>query len=256
LIAIINYLHLKGRIMQQSKTISLSQISSAMLLALGLAASGYFISNGIRYFRNFDRFVEVKGLAEQNVKSDLASWNLNFSNSGNDLKDLYAQMSSNQQQLLSYLHKSGFSESEIQQGAITVTDNWANQYGSGSAKLPHYQVISTVLVNSSNVDLVTKASQNTGELVKEGIILTSSNLSYFYQGLNTIKAQLINTATQNAQQAALTFAKNAGSELGSIKTANQGVVAITSPDGSVINDTNNVYKKVRVVTSIQFFLKN
>ncbi len=231
-----------------------SKIIAAIVLALGIAASGHYIGDGIKFFRNFDRSVEVKGLAEQNVKSDLATWSINFSVSGDDLKALYQQVSLNQKTVSQFLATNGFAAKDIQLGTISVNDNWANQYGSTNAKLPHYQISNSVSVTTSNVDLVAKVSQNAGELVNQGVIVTNNSISYFYNNLNSIKAQMLDSATQNAKSAAETFAKNTQSKVGKIKSASQGVFTISSPDGSNVGDTSNINKKVRVVTSIQFFL--
>lgn len=231
-----------------------SKIIAAIVLALGIAASGHYIGDGIKFFRNFDRSVEVKGLAEQNVKSDLATWSINFSVSGDDLKALYQQVSLNQKTVSQFLATNGFATKDIQLGTISVNDNWANQYGSTNAKLPHYQISNSVSVTTSNVDLVAKVSQNAGELVNQGVIVTNNSISYFYNNLNSIKAGMLDSATQNAKSAAETFAKNTQSKVGKIKSASQGVFTISSPDGSNVGDTSNINKKVRVVTSIQFFL--
>lgn len=231
-----------------------SRVIGAIILALGIATSGHYIGSGIKFFRNFDRSVEVKGLAEQNVKSDLATWSINFSVSGDDLKALYQQVSLNQKTVSQFLATNGFAVKDIQLGTISVNDNWANQYGNTNAKLPHYQISNSVSVTTSNVDLVAKVSQNAGELVNQGVIVTNNSISYFYNNLNIIKAQMLDSATQNAKSAAETFAKNTQSQVGKIKSASQGVFTISSPDGSNVGDTSNINKKVRVVTSIQFFL--
>ncbi len=231
-----------------------SRVIGAIILALGIATSGHYIGSGIKFFRNFDRSVEVKGLAEQNVKSDLATWSINFSVSGDDLKALYQQVSLNQKTVSQFLATNGFAAKDIQLGTISVNDNWANQYGNTNAKLPHYQISNSVSVTTSNVDLVAKVSQNAGELVNQGVIVTNNSISYFYNNLNSIKAQMLDSATQNAKSAAETFAKNTQSQVGKIKSASQGVFTISSPDGSNVGDTSNINKKVRVVTSIQFFL--
>ncbi len=231
-----------------------SRIISALLLAIGISVAGGAIYMGMKYFKNFDRMVEVKGLAEQNVKSDLATWSINFSVSGDNLKDLYQKISQSQKTVNDFLVKNGFDSASIQQGALNVIDNFANQYGTSNAKLPHYQLTNSVTVSSNNVDLVAKVSQNAGELVNDGVIVTNNSISYFYTGLNSIKAQMLDNATRNAKVAAETFAKNANSQVGKIRSASQGMFTISSPDGSVINDTANIDKKVRVVTSVQFFL--
>lgn len=233
---------------------SRGRIFAALVLACGVAACGYFVGNGIKFFRNFDRSVEVKGLAEQNVKSDLATWSISFSVSGDNLKDLYQQISLNQKTVSQFLLNNNFVESNLQLGTISVNDNWANQYGNTNAKLPHYQISNSVSVTTDNVDLVAKVSQNAGELVNQGVIVGNNSISYFYNSLNSVKAVMLDSATQNAKLAAETFARNTQSQVGKIKSASQGVFTISSPDGSNIGDTSNINKKVRVVTSIQFFI--
>ena len=58
-------------------------------------------------------------------------------------------------------------------------------------------------------------------------------------------------ATKNARETAEKFAKDSQSRLGKIKTANQGTFTIEK------RDSNTPYiKKVRVVTSVPYYLKN
>lgn len=240
----------------ENKTLNKSdlKIIPALIIALGIAMSGYFISNGIKFFRNFERSVEVKGLSEKNVKSDLASWNISFNLSGDNLKDMYKQVNTQQQTITDFLVKNGFNKADIQLGTITVNDNWANQYGSPNAKLSHYQITNNVNVSTTNVDLLENVSQHAGELVDSGVIISNNNISYFYNDLNSIKAQMLDEATKNAKVAAKTFAQNSQSQLGKIQSASQGVFTISSPDGSITGDTTSINKKVRVVTSVKFFL--
>jgi len=230
------------------------KVIASIILSIGIAIAGLFIGNGIKFFRNFDRSVEVKGLAEQMVKSDLATWSINFSVSGDNLAGLNKTISQNQKLVNDFLVNNGFSVKDIQLGTISVNDNWANQYGNNNEKLPHYQISNSVSVTTANVDLVAKVSQNAGELVNQGVLVTNNNISYFYNNLNSIKGQMLDQATRNAKVAAETFAKNTGSRVGNIKSASQGVFTIASPDGAIINDTQSINKKVRVVTSIQFFI--
>ena len=61
----------------------------SLLLAIGIFLSALVLGFSIKYVRDFDRFVEVKGLAEQIVKSNQASWNISFSASGNNMKQVY-----------------------------------------------------------------------------------------------------------------------------------------------------------------------
>lgn len=225
---------------------------AALLLALGIAFSGYIIGDAVKYFRNFDRFVEVKGLSEWVVKADKASWQMNFSVSGNNLKQIYSQIKEQQQSVSDFLAHQGFKESEYTQQAILVTDNYA--YGNNMPNRPQYTASAGINVTTANVDLVTSAVGQTNLLIESGIILTSNRVNYSYTSLNKIKAAMLNEALANAQVSATQFAQKSQSSLGKIKNAHQGLFTITAPDSNM-DDESSIDKKVRVVTTVQFFLK-
>ena len=94
------------------------------------------------------------------------------------------------------------------------------------------------------------------DLLKKGIVTGGSNswenpVEFRYEGLNEIKPQMIEEATMNAREAAQKFAKDSDSRLGKIKTASQGTFSLEN------RDSNTPYfKKVRVVTSGPYYLKN
>ena len=54
-------------------------IIPATILALGLAAAGFLAGNGFVRAKAADRFVTVKGVAEREVRADLAIWPLHSS---------------------------------------------------------------------------------------------------------------------------------------------------------------------------------
>ena len=62
---------------------------SSALVALGLAAAGALIGNGLLEGRAKERWVTVKGLAEQPVEADLASWPISYTLTGSDLAVTY-----------------------------------------------------------------------------------------------------------------------------------------------------------------------
>jgi hypothetical protein len=91
-----------------------------------------------------------------------------------------------------------------------------------------------------------------GELLDAGVLISEgSDPQYDYQALQTIKPALIAEATGNARKAAEQFAKDSGSSVGGIRTANQGSIDISDRD-----QTSPYIKKVRVVTTVEYFLKD
>ena len=66
-----------------------------------------------------------------------------------------------------------------------------------------------------------------------------------------IKPEMIEEATRNAREAAEKFAKDSQSELGKIQSATQGLFSIEDRD-----QYTPYIKKVRVVTSVNYFLES
>lgn len=228
------------------------------ILSLGIFAAGYSIANAVFHFKDFDRYVDVKGLDEKIVKSNQASWQITFTTSSNDLKQIYSSVSKSQNTIIQFLTTQGFKESEIQKQSIAITDNLAMTYSQHSSNQPRYFATSSLVVLSQNVDLVAKASQKTEALVESGVVVNNSLVRYSYTDLNAIKPEMLTHATENAKEAALIFAKNSQSQLSSIKNASQGLFTISSADAtsaSGYDDGSNIMKKVRVVTSVQFFIR-
>lgn len=55
------------------------------LLAAALLAAGYLVSEGLVRPKLGERYVSMKGLAEREVRADLALWPIRFVATGNDL---------------------------------------------------------------------------------------------------------------------------------------------------------------------------
>ncbi|KAB8040896.1 DUF541 domain-containing protein [Silvanigrella paludirubra] len=230
-------------------------VISSVIITIGVIISSFVLSNSIENYRNFSRFVEVKGLDEKIVKSNLASWQINFTLSNDDLKKIYSDLSFSQNTIIKFLLDQGFSENEIEKQAISVQDNH-NSYD--NKKGPRFFANSGINLSTNKVDLVNSVAQKTGALVESGIVINYSNIRYMFTELNSIKTEMLNKATTNAKDAAETFAKNSNSSIGKIKKASQGTISITAVNSNpndMYSDEASIMKKVRVVTSIEFFIK-
>ena len=65
-----------------------------LLLAVGLIVGGWALGSQIKATRLGDRYVTVRGLAERNVKSDLAIWPIDYKEAGDDLTSVYSKTES------------------------------------------------------------------------------------------------------------------------------------------------------------------
>jgi uncharacterized protein len=239
-----------------------------VMLAVGLIVGGWILGAQIKETRLGDRYVTVKGLAERNVKSDLAIWPIGYKDAGDDLTGVYAKSETDKKAILDFLSKQGVQPTEIELGLVRVIDTQANEYG-GSGRAPRrYIVQQQITVRTPRVDQVAAASQKTMELLQAGIVLNSEpgqGLIYKFTGLNSIKPDMITEATRNARASADRFAADSGSRVGSIRQANQGVFSILAVNsGSASEDQpgmdssgaeSSLMKTVRVVSSLQYYLE-
>ena len=235
-------------------------------LALGLVVGGWALGSQIKATRLADRYVSVRGLAERNVKSDLAIWPIDYKEAGDDLPSLYAKTEADRKVILQFLSEQGIQPSEIQMGIVRVVDNQANEFGTSDRPLRRYIVEQRITVVTSRVDQVAAGAQKTASLVQQGIVLNSSRgeaLTYKFTGLNAIKPDMITEATRNARAAADRFATDSGSTVGTIRQANQGIFSILPANTSDTGDSggyaygsdSTLMKTVRVVTSVQYYLE-
>lgn len=225
---------------------------SAIVIAFGLGFAGYLIQEGLVMMKAMDRYVTVKGLAERETKADKAIWRLQFSYAHDELSAAYQGIEGSQKKIQEFLTSKGFKVEEVQLEPISVTDNEGSGY-SQSNKIKRYNASAAIVLTTNNIDLVRNTLQQTGSVVQAGILLTSSEVHFLFTKLNDIKPDMLNLATANAKDAANAFAKNSGSTLGEIRQASQGLFTVQNAnDDYGDNDPN---KKVRVVTTVQYYLK-
>ncbi len=254
----------------ESRSASSSSVVAALILAVGIVFGGWLLGGQIKAMRLGDRYITVRGLVERQVKADLAIWPLTFQETGDDLTSVTGRASSDKDIILSFFKDQGFQPEEVEVGVINVDDTSTNLYGNN--RPPHRFIVKqTLTLSTQKVDQAAAASQKTLELLQKGIVLASAQqygssggVQYVFNGLNQIKPDMITEATRNARAAADRFAADSGSRVGVIRTAQQGVFSISAANGGSTtgeenggsgSDTSSLMKKVRVVTTVEYYLQ-
>ncbi|MBQ2608683.1 MAG: SIMPL domain-containing protein [Paludibacteraceae bacterium] len=225
------------------------KIVSALCVAIGISLAGLFVFLGLNKNADKDRSVTVKGLSTRTVEADHAVWPLSFAIAGNDLQVLYNESERVSQVIIDMLKARGFKAEDLQIGNTTVEDKW-DSYSYENRPEYKYQLNSSVIVSTDDVQLVVKSAGCQSELLNRGIIVNSSDwqLDYQYNGLPELKPEMIEEATKNARAVAQKFANDAECDLGSISRASQGQFSIES------DPYQPWIKHVRVVTTIDYKL--
>ena len=105
-----------------------TKIIAGLLIAGGIALGGFFPGYYYYQAQMNNRTVTVKGLAEKDVKADLAVWDIKFKTTGNDLTALQRTMENHLNVILAYLKERGFGDSEIIVGRMNTNDLMTNPY--------------------------------------------------------------------------------------------------------------------------------
>jgi hypothetical protein len=225
----------------------------SLILGIAIAIAGISIGLGFYKGRAADRYVTVKGLAEREVKADLAIWPITFKVAENDLTALQQGIDSGREAVKTFLLESGFTEDEISFSAPSIVDAEAEQYGSRSESKFRYIAEATVTTRTGMVDRVRSTMEESGKLIGKGVVLSAKSwdnpTEFLFTGLNEIKPQMIEEATKDARRAAEKFADDSGSKVGKIRNASQGYFSITDRDRN-----SPEIKQVRVVTTIDYYL--
>lgn len=234
----------------------------AALLALGIVIGGGAIGRGFSESRLGDRFVSVKGVSEREVKADLALWPIQLSATGNDLGTVQGEVNGAVARVKGFLARQGLDTAAAELQTIRVTDRNANPYQQATGG-PRFIVSQTLMVRSTDPDRVAAASQRVGELVAAGVVLSSgpeygpAGPSFLFTGLNDVKPPMIAEATERAREAAEQFARDSRSRLAGIRRASQGVFVILPRDQAPgVNEQGQLFKTVRVVASVDYYLKD
>ena len=230
------------------------KLFSGLAIMVGLVVLGLMIPRAVSVYRSYDRTVDVKGLCEREVKADRVIWPITYKVMADDIRSIYSQLDGSVATIKDFLLSGGISEDEISVSVPSVSDKFANEYGENQRTF-RYIAKNVITVCTDKVDLVLALMARQSELLKKGIVTESNDwenrVEFSYEGLNDIKPEMIEIATMNAREAAQKFAKDSGSRLGKIKTANQGTFSI------VDRDSNTPYiKKIRIVTYVTYYMKN
>jgi hypothetical protein len=234
-------------------------LGASLPLALGMIAGGYLLGDGLTRAKAYDRSVTVRGLAERDVTADLATWTISYSATSPDFGSAQASVDRNTIAIRAFFKELGFPDDALQPTGVNVTRN-EPVYGESQGRPATFTIRQRMVLRTRDVARAQNAVRRQFDLVRRGVMLEEgSGVAYAFTKLNGIKPAMVAEATRDARAAAQQFASDSNTDVGGIKQATQGYFEVTARDGE--GDGGNwaaadtPYKKVRVVTTIQFALR-
>lgn len=229
-------------------------VVAALILAIGIVAGGYLLGDGMRRAYRSERAVTMRGLAERDVTADLATWTINFSAQGTELGEVQAEIERDTGIIRNFFRAAGFPAEAVTDAGGSVSSYYNNERAANVVTINR-----RLQFRSTDVARAQRAYSRQFELIRNGVaIQEGSGMQFIFTRLNDVKPEMIAQATRNAREGAEQFAQDSGASVGGIRSATQGYFSVGPRDGDVSEEgyggRDSPYQKVRVVTTIEFYL--
>lgn len=210
--------------MQKPKLIMVAIASVALVL------SAWILSIGVRHFRSGTPTISVIGLSEREIKSDLMIWSITVNTTAQELRGAYPELQRAKTRVLSYLSEHGIQDDEMELSSVNYQKLEDGYYDSKLGEYRYafkgYNLQLSITVRTARVDEVEQVYAQISELLSEGLDLHIEAPQYYYSGLDKLKMEMLQEASQDARARAEIIALGSGSDLGGISSSAQGVFQI------------------------------
>lgn len=235
-------------------------LSAVAIFAFGLTTSGYALGDGLRRSKLAEqRSVTVRGVSERNVTADLATWSVQFSHQGTELAPVQQSVDQQARAIRAFFERAGFPSDEVTDSNVLLGREQLKDKDGKPVGQQRLTVTRSIQLRTNDVMKARIAYARQAELLRDGVELSGSTISYTFTKLNALKPEMIAEANRNARSSAEQFAHDSGAAVGKIKNASQGYFSVGPRDGEECEDCSSSggstpFQKVRVVTTIDYDL--
>lgn len=203
----------------------------AMLFAgCVVIGSTWLLAKGIINFRSGEPKINVTGMAEKQITSDLIVWNVTANSEGYTRSEAYAEYKHTARQIKNYLQRHGISGKELEVSSVNISASTEEVYdkdrGSYVTVNKGFSASQTFTVTSKNLPKIERAYQEINELYDMGLDFNSDAPLYYYTKLNDLKMQMLKEASSNAYERAKTIAEGSDAGVGALLASSMGVFQI------------------------------
>ena len=236
-------------------------IGIAVIISCGILAFTF-----LKYKSDDARSITATGSASVDFDADVIVWRGSFTAYSDSSSMAYDEIKRQAALVESYLKDKGLKDDEYVMSAVDISkrsQNYYDDYGNYLYSLVEgYELTQNVQVSSSNIDLVEEVSRDISKLLDQNVELTSDAPEYYCTGLDEIKLDLINKATENAKGRIDILAEKSGASVGGLKKSTLGVFQITAKNSGTSDysydgylDTSSRHKTASITVKLEFGVK-
>lgn len=240
----------------------------AFLLLGSTLALGFFLgSDRIAHavaLRRAQPETMVRGVATQQVKSDVGLMSIQLARRGTNLDGLTAALNTRREALLKDLALRGFAAADLTVEALDCTvlepapagtkEINPDRHARGAER--EFVVFQTIRIRTAKVRELLDYSRTSVDFTHE-VLLARSRPEFRVSNLDDSKRELLEAATKDARRRAEILVAGSGSQIGNLLEASQGVFEVLSLEnprsgGYDTYDTTSIDKLVRVVVTLRY----
>ncbi len=253
----------KGRLKMDRKYsgITVGLFFLCLFLAAGMVVSAFVLSGTVEKVKLANQTITVKGFAQKQVTSDVATWSGQITVRAPELVEASKKLEQDREKVIAYFEEHGVAPKNLAlSGVVTMPRYKRTTEGFETNEIDHYELRQTVTLGSRDVQLVAELARSSSRLLGEGVEFFAYAPQYFYSRLEEAKIELLGEATKNAGQRALQLAEGSGGSVGALRSASQGVFQITQPFSTDVEDygmydTSTIEKAIKAVVTIQYTIR-
>ena len=218
------------------------------------------------------RTIKVIGSAKKRISSDLIEWVAGLEARAPDRTAAYKLLREHTDKAVAFLEGQGIKATEIQPQSATFEEEFdvhqdikvvpglKEPIKTERRTSRGFVTRAVILVRSSDVQKVEKASRQVTSLLEQGVPITSGAPSYYYTKLGELKVEMLAAAGKDCRARADNILKSAGGAgIKRLLDANMGIINInpahsteTSHEGN--NDTSSFEKDIITIVRAEFEL--
>ncbi len=242
------------------------------ILSFGLIISSALISNAMNKANKDENRITVKGVSERRIKADKALINIVISEKSENIDELKSSISEKEKLATDLIKNLKISEEDYSIGNLRIQPNYAEnssntkqQINVNSAtvmpnsKISDYDGIETISIVTKNIDKAEEFFEKLSELKLQSNNIQIDKPEYFITNIEKYKKDMVVEASRNAEVRAIEMLKVNNNEIGGVKNISQGQFEVLEDTEDVKkineNESNQIYKKMRVVVTATYLIK-
>ncbi len=222
-------------------------IIKSLITGIAILLTAMVIGSAIKNRNVAEDTISVVGLGTRDFESDEIYWSGGYSVKAGTAKEAFDAINRDKEKVKAFFLSKGFTEAEFSFSGVNFSKSYRNIVLETNGETTKTESIFDGYIASQSVNFSSKKNptlmkkieeviDKTAELINSGIEFEGNSVQYLYSDLPSLKHNLIENATKDANERAIKIATTADGHLGKLKDASMGVFQITG-QGSVEEDS-------------------